>query len=49
MFDELAVQQVLAHYVRAHDRRDAPAMAALFTPEARVQVAGLQEDANGGS
>ncbi|HEY6734177.1 MAG TPA: nuclear transport factor 2 family protein, partial [Roseiarcus sp.] len=38
MTDELAVQQVLAHYVRAHDRRDGAAMAALFTPEARVSI-----------
>src|ERR1700722_14334077 len=38
MSDELAVQQVLAHYVRPHDRRDAAAMAALFTPEARVTI-----------
>jgi SnoaL-like domain len=38
MFDELAVQQVLAHYVRAHDRRDGDAMAALFTPQARVKI-----------
>ncbi len=38
MSDELAVQQVLAHYVRAHDRRDGAAMAALFTPEARVTI-----------
>ena len=38
MSDELAVQQVLAHYVRAHDRRDGPAMGALFTPEARVTI-----------
>jgi hypothetical protein len=36
MSDELAVQQVLARYVRAHDRRDA--MAALFTPDARVTM-----------
>lgn len=36
--DELAVQQVLAHYVRAHDRRDGPAMAALFTLEGRVEI-----------
>jgi hypothetical protein len=36
--DELAVQQVLAHYVRAHDRRDGAAMGALFTPEARVTI-----------
>ena len=38
MSDELAVQQVLAHYVRAHDRRDSAAMGALFTPEARVTI-----------
>jgi SnoaL-like domain len=38
MSDELAVQQVLAHYVRAHDRRDGAAMAALFTPEGRVEI-----------
>jgi hypothetical protein len=38
MSDELAVQQVLAHYVRAHDRRDGAAIAALFTPEARVTI-----------
>src|ERR1700729_539830 len=38
MSDELAVQQVLAHYVRAHDRRDGAAMAALFTPDARVTI-----------
>jgi hypothetical protein len=38
MSDELAVQQVLAHYVRAHDRRDAAAMAALFTPRGRVEI-----------
>jgi hypothetical protein len=38
MSDELAVQQVVAHYVRAHDRRDGAAMAALYTPEARVTI-----------
>jgi hypothetical protein len=38
MSDELAVQQVLARYVRAHDRRDGDAMAALFTPQARVTI-----------
>jgi hypothetical protein len=38
MSDELAVQQVLAHYVRAHDRRDGAAMAALFTRQARVTI-----------
>ena len=38
MSDELAVQQVLAHYVRAHDRRDGAAAAALFTPRGRVEI-----------
>jgi hypothetical protein len=38
MSDELAVQQVLAHYVRAHDRRDGAAMARLFTPQGRVEI-----------
>ena len=38
MADELAVQQVLAHYVREHDRRDGAAMAALYTPDARVTI-----------
>ena len=38
MSDELAVQQVLAHYVRAHDRRDGAAMGALFTLDARVTI-----------
>jgi SnoaL-like domain len=38
MSDELAVQQVLAHYVRAHDRRDGVATAALFTPQGRVEI-----------
>jgi hypothetical protein len=38
MSDELAVQQSLAHYVRAHDRRDGAAMAALFTPQGRVEI-----------
>ena len=38
MSDELAVQQVLARYVRAHDRRDGAAMARLFMPEARVTI-----------
>jgi hypothetical protein len=38
MSDELAVQQVLAHYVRAHDQRDGAAMAALFTPQGRVEI-----------
>ena len=38
MSDELAVQQVLARYVRAHDQRDGDAMAALFTPQARVTI-----------
>jgi hypothetical protein len=38
MSDEFAAQQVLALYVRAHDRRDGAAMAALFTPEGRVEI-----------
>jgi hypothetical protein len=38
MSDALAVQQVIAHYVRAHDRRDGAAMATLFTPQARVVI-----------
>lgn len=38
MSDELAVQHVLSRYVRAHDRRDGAAMAALFTPAARVEI-----------
>ncbi|WP_397451345.1 nuclear transport factor 2 family protein [Pseudomonas sp. NA-150] len=38
MTQELAVQQVLAHYVRAHDQRDGVAMAALFTPQGRVDI-----------
>ena len=38
MSDELAVQQVIAHYVRAHDRRDGAAMAALFTPQGHVEI-----------
>ncbi|MDB5529839.1 MAG: nuclear transport factor 2 family protein [Devosia sp.] len=38
MSDELAVQQVIAHYVRAHDRRDGAAMGALYTPQARVTI-----------
>jgi hypothetical protein len=38
MTDELALHQVLAHYARAHDRRDGAAMAALFAPEGRVEI-----------
>ena len=38
MSDELAVQQVLARCVRAHDRRDGAAMARLFTPQGRVEI-----------
>ena len=38
MSDELAVQQVLARYVRAHDQRDGAAVAALFTPEGQVTI-----------
>ena len=37
MFDELAVQQVLAHYVRAHDRRDGAAMAAMYSADAAFE------------
>lgn len=38
MSDELAVKQVVAHYVRAHDRRAGAAMARLFTPQGRVEI-----------
>lgn len=38
MSDELAVQQVLARYARAHDRRDGMAMAELFTTQGRVEI-----------
>lgn len=38
MSDERAVQQVLARYVRATDRRDGQALAALFTESGTVQI-----------
>jgi ketosteroid isomerase-like protein len=38
MNDARAVQQVLARYVRATDRRDGAAMSSLFTPDARVEI-----------
>lgn len=36
--DNLEIQEVFARYVRAADRRDGPAMAALFTAEGRVKI-----------
>jgi uncharacterized protein (TIGR02246 family) len=38
MSDERAVQQVLARYVRATDRRDGQALSALFTESGTVQI-----------
>jgi hypothetical protein len=38
MHDYFDVQRVLSQYVRAHDRRDGHAMAALFVPEGRVTI-----------
>ena len=38
MSDEREIQQVLARYVRAADRRDGAAMAALFLPDAKVEI-----------
>lgn len=38
MTDSEAVSAVLARYVRAADRRDGAAMAALFMPEGRVDI-----------
>ncbi|MEV4320332.1 nuclear transport factor 2 family protein [Actinocrispum sp. NPDC049592] len=38
MTDEREVQEVLAHYVRATDRRDGKAQGALFTDDAVVQI-----------
>lgn len=35
---EQTIREVLAHYVRAADRRDGDAMAALFTPDGTVQI-----------
>ncbi len=38
MSDEREIQQVLARYVRAADHRDGAAMAALFLPDAKVEI-----------
>ncbi len=38
MSDERKVQEVLARYVRATDRRDGKAQGALFSPEGSVQI-----------
>jgi ketosteroid isomerase-like protein len=38
MSDALAVREVMARYVRAADRRDSDAMAALFTEDGRVEI-----------
>jgi ketosteroid isomerase-like protein len=38
MHDERAVQEVLARYVRATDRRDGAAQGALFTDDADVRI-----------
>lgn len=38
MSDERKVQEVLARYVRATDKRDGAAQGALFTPDATVQI-----------
>lgn len=38
MTDSEAVSAVLARHVRAADRRDGAAMAALFVPEGRVDI-----------
>ncbi|MEV8611532.1 nuclear transport factor 2 family protein [Amycolatopsis sp. NPDC051373] len=38
MSDERAVQEVLARYVRATDRRDGAAQGALFTDDAEVRI-----------
>jgi hypothetical protein len=38
IIDRFLVQEVLARYARAADHRDAAAMAALFVPDARVEV-----------
>lgn len=38
MSDRIQVQQVLALYVRAADRRDGAALAGLFTPNGRVEI-----------
>lgn len=44
MSDARDVQQVLARYVRATDRRDASAMSALFMDEGRVEIFQGQSD-----
>ena len=36
--DETMVLNVLGRYARAHDQRDAAAMAALFAPEATIEI-----------
>lgn len=36
--EKLEIQEAFARYVRAADRRDGPALAALFTPEGRVRI-----------
>lgn len=38
MSQEREVQQVLAHYVRATDRRDGAAMSSLFLPGAHIEI-----------
>ncbi|WP_206282179.1 nuclear transport factor 2 family protein [Streptomyces rhizosphaericus] len=38
MSDERKIQEVLARYVRATDRRDGKAQGALFTDDAIVQI-----------
>lgn len=38
MSDERKIQEVLAHYVRATDRRDGKSQGALFTDDATVQI-----------
>ncbi|WP_197274411.1 nuclear transport factor 2 family protein [Novosphingobium sp. AAP93] len=36
--DERALLNLLGHYTRAHDHRDPDAMAALFTPDATIEI-----------
>jgi hypothetical protein len=38
MSDEREIQQVMARYVRAADRRDGAAMSELFLPEGKVEI-----------
>lgn len=38
MTDETLILNVLGEYTRAHDRRDAGALAALFTPDATIEI-----------